>query len=116
LVLETDPAETWAELNAIPLVYMGLGEKDAAIQAAEALYDRYAEAVYTTGPRAGIHLARILAHFGEHDRAIDLLEELLPSPSWLSVPMLEIDPIWDPLRNHPRFHAMLEEYRDDVER
>jgi hypothetical protein len=54
-------------------------------------------------------------HFGELDAAIDLLEGLLPAPSWLSVPVLEIDPIWDPLRDHPRFQALLEKYADDVD-
>jgi serine/threonine-protein kinase len=60
-------------------------------------------------------LARIYTHFGLHDRAIDLLEEMLPAPSWLTVHILEVDPIWDPLRENPRFQALLEEYADDVE-
>ena len=39
-----------------------------------------------------------------------------PDPSWLTVHILEIDPIWDPLRDHPRFQSLLERYASDVER
>jgi hypothetical protein len=60
-------------------------------------------------------LARVLTRFDDHDRAIDLLEELLPAPSWLTIHLLEIDPIWAPLRSHPRFQALLAKYADDVE-
>jgi hypothetical protein len=60
-------------------------------------------------------LARVLAHFGEQEAAIDLLEEMLPAPSWLTVHLLDIDPIWDPLRDHPRFQALVEAHADDVE-
>jgi hypothetical protein len=48
------------------------------------------------GSGACARLARVFAHFGEHDAAIDLLEEILPAPSWYTVHILEIDPIWDP--------------------
>ena len=56
-----------------------------------------------------------LRPFREPDLAIDLFEEMLPAPSWLTVHILEIDPIWDPLRDHLRFQALLEKYADDVE-
>jgi serine/threonine-protein kinase len=55
-------------------------------------------------------LARIYTMVGEYDAAIDRLETLLAVPSPMSVPMLRIDPTWNPLRNHPRFQALLEEY------
>ena len=63
---------------------------------------------FARGPRACMLLARVYAHFGEHDQAIEILEILLPAPSWLTVHILEIDPIWDPLRDHRRFRALLE--------
>jgi hypothetical protein len=47
---------------------------------------------------------------GEYDAAIDQLEILLAVPSPTSVPMLRIEPTWKPLRDHPRFQALLEKY------
>jgi len=120
VAVESIPSGTWFTYYKV-LIYQGLGEKEAAIRTAENLVslDRagqegVVEDVEYFGPACRILLARILAHFGELDRAIDLLEELLPAPSWLSVPVLQIDPIWDPLRDHPRFQVLLDDYRDDV--
>lgn len=53
------------------------------------------------------HLARIYTMIGEHDQAIDELEMLLSVPSPVAVPMLRVDPAWDPLRDEPRFRALL---------
>ena len=47
---------------------------------------------------------------GEVDKALDLIDELLSIPCWLSVGLLRLDPAWDPLREHPRFQALLEKY------
>ncbi len=49
---------------------------------------------------------------GEYDAAIDRLESLLAVPSPTAVPMLKIDPAWNPLRDHPRFQALLAKYEN----
>ena len=55
-------------------------------------------------------LAVIYAMVGESDLAIDHLETLLSIPGDLSVNLLKLDPKWDPLRDHPRFIALLEKF------
>ena len=44
------------------------------------------------------------------NKALDLIEELLSIPCQLSVGLLRLDPVWDPLRDNPRFQALLEKY------
>jgi len=34
-------------------------------------------------------------------------------PSLLPVGLLRLHPVWDPLRDHPRFQALLEKYEVD---
>jgi hypothetical protein len=46
---------------------------------------------------------------GEYDAAIEQLEFLLERPGWISIPLLRLDPAWDPLRKHPRFKKLVEE-------
>ncbi len=53
-------------------------------------------------------VARIYVMVGEFDAAIDQLEFLLSSPGEMSIPLLRLDPAWDPLRNHPRFKKLVE--------
>jgi serine/threonine-protein kinase len=115
LRLLVDP-DTLPRLTAA-LIYRGTGNKEAALEAAGRAVAE-ADAVRDTHLGSAYHrflLATLLAHFGEHDRAVDVLEEILPAPSWLTVHALDLDPIWDPLRSHPRFQALLEVYADDVE-
>ena len=59
------------------------------------------------GPRFVEHLAAIYVMVGEHEAALDRIEELLAIPSELSVPALKLAPKWDPLRDHPRFKALV---------
>ncbi len=45
------------------------------------------------------------------DAAIDRLDTVLANPSFMSVPLLRLDPVWDPLREHPRFQRLLQTER-----
>jgi serine/threonine-protein kinase len=51
----------------------------------------------------------IYAQLGETDAALELLELLLAMPAGreVSVPLLRLDPTYDPLRSDPRFEALL---------
>jgi TolB-like protein/Tfp pilus assembly protein PilF len=52
--------------------------------------------------------ARMYAAAGMADEAIELLNGLLSPPSEISVPILELDPAYDRIREHPGFVALLE--------
>jgi tetratricopeptide (TPR) repeat protein len=57
-----------------------------------------------------LQLVRSYIILGEPESALDFLEPLLEVPYFLSPGWLSIDPMFNPLRDHPRFQALLEEY------
>lgn len=59
------------------------------------------------GPLVAEDRARILAQLGESDAALEEIERLLAAPSRLSVQTLRLDPLWDPIRDHPRFQRLV---------
>ena len=62
-------------------------------------------------PKSQEIIARAYAILGDADRAVPLLERLLKIPydSSITPAMLRLDPIWDPLRNDPRFQQLIVE-------
>lgn len=103
--------EDWRAHAARGLALAGLGRRDEA--RTEARWLR-ASSVYRTdatwGPPVAEDRARILAQAGDADAAMDEIERLLNMPSWLSVHTLRLDPLWDPIRELPRFKALLSKY------
>jgi tetratricopeptide (TPR) repeat protein len=101
-------AQFWRYLG---LAYAGLAQRDSAVAAGEksvSLLPVSEDAL--VGPDVLRTLAETYVMVGEYDAAIDQLDYLLSIPSRVSVPLLRVDPIYDPLRDHPRFQALVEKY------
>jgi tetratricopeptide (TPR) repeat protein len=60
-----------------------------------------------SGPYHLHQLVRIEIEVGEHEKALDHLDELLKIPYYLTPAWLKIDPNFDPLRNNPRFQKLV---------
>jgi serine/threonine-protein kinase len=95
--------------SALGIAYAGLGRKQDAIGEGKLAVDLL---LVTKDAWRGLHrveaLARIYVMVGEFDAAIDQLEFLLSRPGEMSIPLLRLDPVWGPLRNHPRFKKLVE--------
>ncbi len=98
------------------LIYSRLGQDEKAVQAARrdsANLPLSVDAFLGTVPL--LDLAVTYARVGEPDKAIDLIDTLLSVPSPVNVAMLKLDPKYDPLRDHPRFQALIEKYEKEYE-
>ena len=51
--------------------------------------------------------ARVLAQVGDADAALDQIDRLLTKPAFFSIHSIQLDPLYDPIRDHPRFKALL---------
>jgi TolB-like protein len=108
--------ENFSLIGDLALVNMGLGNKAAAFELIErAMAAIPIEKDAVAGPIPIEILARVSARMGEPDRAIAALEKLLSIPYDgalaqnvpLTPALLRLDPMFDPLRNDPRFQKLV---------
>lgn len=93
------------------LILAALGQKQEAIAEGKRAVELLPESQDAfDGPQITAALAQIYAWTGEFDEAFRLLDHLLVVPNGLTVPMLKLDPAWDPLRNDPRYQALIDKY------
>jgi TolB-like protein/Tfp pilus assembly protein PilF len=111
--------ENFSLIGDLALTNMGLGDKAAALALSErAMAANPVEKDALVGPTSIEVLARVAAQLGEPDRAIAALQKLLAIPyagplATQNVPLtpalLRLDPMFDPLRNDPRFQKLCED-------
>jgi len=109
--------ENYILIGDLALTNVGLGDKAAALALSEqAMAANPIEKDAVTGPAPIEILARVAAQIGELDRAITALQKLLSIPyagplATQNVPLtpalLRLDPMFDPLRNDPRFQKLV---------
>jgi TolB-like protein/Tfp pilus assembly protein PilF len=92
-------------------ILTGLNRKEEAIAEGKRAVDLTPESADAfDGPQVTASLAQIYAWVGENDQALGLIDRSLQTPNGVTVSMLKLDPMWDPLRNDPRFQALVDKY------
>jgi adenylate cyclase len=77
------------------------GQRDEASRLARELLERSSRDAFRPGILGAVH-----ALLGDRDRAFELLERAYQEKDW-TVRELKVSPIWDPLRDDPRFAELL---------
>ena len=94
-------------LGPLALAYSHLRRHSDAIRAGErAAASLPVERDAVSGPFVLGYLARVYVMAGRPEQAIAILERLSRIPTWVSPAELRVDPIWEPLRGHPRFQRL----------
>ena len=117
IVLETrilDYPDDSRLYGSLGICYAGLGQKDQALQSGEKAVELLP---ISKEAWRGVHrlgeLARIYVMVGEYESALEQLDLLLSIPGILSAKLLQLDPIWKPLWNHPEFIQLMEKYSEN---
>jgi len=107
--LRERPDDTLA-MTELSWVYLALGRNADALRLSRQAADTISiEKDAIAGPFFQNGLAQIEARSGASEEAIKRLRRLLSIPAGqaVSIALLKIDPVWDPIRNRPDFQQLL---------
>ncbi len=108
--LKQNPDAADAEIQ-LAKVLAYLGEKDAALEAAQRATELLPESKDAFGgPEITQGVAEVHTALGDTAQAIEILDGLLSRPSNVTVASLKVNPVWDPLRSDPRFQALIDKH------
>src|SRR4029079_4460776 len=94
----------------LALAEAGLGENEAALGHARRATEILPLSVDAlAGPMCEMRRAQVLAMTGDRDGAFDKLGKLVKLPFGVNYGDLKLNPMWDDLRNDPRFDHILAE-------
>ena len=92
----------------LAMILASLNERDAALAEAKRAMELLPESKDAfDGPSMTENLAAVYAVLGDADNAINILDGLLARPSYVTVEMLKLNPVWDRIRSNPRFAELL---------
>jgi TolB-like protein/tetratricopeptide (TPR) repeat protein len=98
---------SWDSYQALALAHAYLGNRDETLAALETMIGSWPENdVLNAGYQAATQV-EALTRIGEHEQALDILEARLGIPAGFTIWDLRLDPRLDPLRDNPRFRALV---------
>jgi len=97
--------------SSLAVIYAELGRKQDAIREGERAIELLPVTEDALSGTAILgSMARVYTTVGDYDAAIELLEYLMEIPSMVQLATLRLYPDWDPLREKPRFKALVAKY------